>query len=245
MSRRRRWAAGAVGIALALAACGGESDETTVASALAADLRSEGAFAADISEDEARCVGDALVAELGVDAARTVGRGDDQPAQTDDSDEASFELSTLADDEISAIGEAMEACVDDLDTIVVDLVATGILDAPDDDFPVDEAEARCVGVAVASEIPFSRLLAIGLSSDDLGDLTTAEAETFGSSFSGCVDVRAILLDQVASSGAEPDVVACLDAQITDDAIEMLFVDTFAGDTASAEGAFAEAIDTCA
>ena len=242
---RRGWMTAGACLVLALAACGGESEETSVARALATDLRSEEAFAADISTEEARCVGDALVADLGVDDARSVGRSAaDETDETDETDAGSFELATLTDDEITAIGTAMETCATDLEAIVVDLVATGILDAPDEDFPVDEDEARCVGTTVASEIPFSRLLSIGLSSDDLRDLSLEEAETFGASFSDCVDVRSILLDQVANSGADPDVVACLDDQISDEAIEMLFVDTFAGDTATAEGAFADAIDAC-
>ena len=242
---RGRLATGLVAAALAIAACGGESDETSVARALASDLRSEQAFAADISVEEARCVGDEVVAALGADAARSVGRdaagGDeDDPAEADP-----FELTMLDDDEIDAIGTAMEQCVTGLDAIVVDLVAEGILETPDDDFPVDEDEATCVGTAVASEIGFTRLLTLGLAGGDLDGLSDDEAATMGAAFSGCVDVRAILLDQVASSGAEPDVIACLDDQISDEAIEMLFVDTFAGDTASAEGAFADAIDACA
>lgn len=244
MSRRGRLAAAAF-VAVALVACGSESDETTVARALASDLRSEGAFAADISVDEARCVGDDIVATLGADDARSVGRTDAADEDGDDGTPEPFELNTLDDDEIDAIGAAMEQCVAGLETIVADLVADGILEAPDDDFPVDAAEARCVGGAVAGDIEFSRLLTLGLAGGDLDGLTEDEAETFGASFSDCVDVRTILLDQVAASGAEADVVACLDDQISDDAIEMLFVDTFAGDTDSAEGAFAEAIDACA
>lgn len=244
MIRRGRLFAGVVGIALTAAACGGESDETSVARALAMDLRSEGAFAADITVDEARCVGDDLVATLGADDARSVGRLD---APDDDGEDGAepFELNTLDDDEIDAIGAAMDQCVDGLESIVADLVADGILDAPDEDFPVAEDEAQCVGTAVAGELDFSRLLTLGLAGGDIDGLSDDEAVTFGAAFSGCVDVRTILLDQVASSGAAADVVACLDEQISDEAIEMLFVDTFAGDTASAEGAFAEAIDACA
>ncbi|MDE0804035.1 MAG: hypothetical protein OSA99_12005 [Acidimicrobiales bacterium] len=243
MSRRGRLAVTTV-LVLALASCGGESEDTSVARALATDLRSDDAFADDITADEARCVGDDLVATLGVDDARSVGRTEAADGSDADAEEP-FELNTLDDDEVDAIGAAMEQCVDGLETIVADLVADGILDSPDDDFPVDDDEAQCVGVAVADDIGFSRLLTLGLAGGDLDGLTEDEAETFGASFSDCVDVRSILLDQVADSGAEPDVVACLDDQISDDAIEMLFVDTFAGDTASAEGAFAEAIDACA
>lgn len=229
--------------ALALAACGGESDETAVADALAADLRSAEAFAADISDEEASCVGEALVEDLGADDARTIGRDQSAP---DGDDEVPFVLESLTDDDVEAIGSAMESCVSDLDAIVVDLVATGILESPDEDFPVSAEEARCVGDAVVEDIAFGRLLAIGLEggNDDLGRLTDDEAIAFGAAFSTCVDVRAILLDQVAESGADADVVSCLDDEISDEAIELLFIDTFAGNDDTAEGAFADAIDAC-
>ncbi len=242
MTWRRLLVVGAIG--LAIAACGGESAEESVARAIAVDLRSEEAFADDITNDEARCVGDAIVADLGVDAAQTIGRDTQDPAAEDDADATPFVLDALTGDDVQAIGDAMETCVDDLDDIVVDLVTTGILESPDDNFPTTAAEARCVGESVAGEIAFGRLLAIGLESADANDLSDDEAIVFGAAFSDCVDLRAILLDQVTESGADPDVVSCLDEQISDEAIELLFVDTFAGDEASAEGAFAEAIDAC-
>ncbi|WP_436793052.1 hypothetical protein [Actinospongicola halichondriae] len=232
-------------LVLAAAACGGESAEESVARAIAADLRSEEAFAADISDEEARCVGDGIVADLGVDDARTLGRDGD--ATSDDDEPPAFAFESLTAGDVTAIGQAMETCVEGLDAIVVDLIATGILESPDDDFPVTDAEAQCVGTSVAESIPFGRLLAIGLEGDgaqDLGELSDDEAISFGTAFSACVDVRTILLDQVRDSGADAEVVACLDDQISDEAIELLFVDTFAGNEASAEGAFAEAIDAC-
>lgn len=232
-------------VVFAVAACGGESDDDDVAQAIATDLRSEQAFADDLGDDEARCVGDAIVADLGVDDARALGRPSDQ--RTDEESEESFDFEALSDDDVGAIGSAMEDCVGDLDQIVVDLVAMGILDAPDEDFPITDAEATCVGGAVVDEVAFSRLLAIGLETSDDGDLgalSADEAVVFGAAFADCVDVRTILLDQVADSGAEPDVVECLDDQISDDAIQLLFIDTFAGNEASAEGAFEDAIDAC-
>lgn len=230
-----------------VAACGGESDEESVARAIAEDLRSEEAFSGDISIDEARCVGDAIVEDLGPDDARTLGRpdGGEAEAEAEADDDPRLQLDALADDEISAIGSAMDDCVADLEAIVVDLIAQGITDAPDDGFPVDEAEARCIGDLVASQVSFSRLLTVGLQGDgDLGDLSDDEAVVFGEAFADCVDVRGILLEQVARSGADAAVVSCLDDQISDEAIEMLFVETFAGGTASAEDAFAVAIDAC-
>lgn len=241
----RRLLGPAIVIVLALAGCGGESEDASVAEAIAADLRSEQAFADDLGEDEARCVGDAIVADLGVDGARDLGRADAGDAGDDERDP--FDVDDLTGDEIDAVGGAMEDCVSAIDEIVVDLVAEGILEAPDEDFPVTAAEADCVGRGVADRIPFGRLLAIGLESTDdgdLGQLTDDEAIAFGATFVDCVDVRAILLAQVADSGADAEVVECLDAEISDEAIELLFVNTFAGDVESAEGAFAGAVDAC-
>ena len=241
----RRLLGPAIVIVFALAGCGGESEDASVAEAIAADLRSEQAFADDLGEDEARCVGDAIVADLGVDGARDLGRADAGDAGDDERDP--FDVDDLTGDEIDAVGGAMEDCVSAIDEIVVDLVAEGILEAPDEDFPVTAAEADCVGRGVADRIPFGRLLAIGLESTDdgdLGQLTDDEAIAFGATFVDCVDVRAILLAQVADSGADAEVVECLDAEISDEAIELLFVNTFAGDVESAEGAFAGAVDAC-
>ncbi len=233
-------------LAIALAGCGGESEEVTVAEAIATDLRSEQAFADDLDDEEARCVGDAIVADLGVDGARSLGRS--EADKGDDAREADpFDVDSLTSGEVESVGAAMETCVDAIEEIVVDLVASGILEAPDEDFPVTAAEADCVGRGVADEIPFGRLLSIGLESTDdgdLGQLTDDEAVTFGATFVDCVDVRAILLAEVADSGVSTEVVECLDAEISDEAIELLFIDTFAGDVASAEGAFAGAVDAC-
>lgn len=243
----RRLLGPAIVIVLALAGCGGESQDASVAEAIAADLRSEQAFADDLDEDEARCIGDAIVADLGVDGARDLGRSPSGDTDGDQEVQDPFDVDALTNDEVAAVGGAMEDCVAALDEIVVDLVAQGILEAPDEDFPVTAAEADCVGRGVADQIPFGRLLAIGLESTDdgdLGQLTDDEAIAFGATFVDCVDVRAILLAQVADSGASPEVVECLDAEISDEAIELLFIDTFAGDVESAEGAFAGAVDAC-
>lgn len=240
----RRLLGPAIVIVLAMAGCGGESEDASVAEAIATDLRSEQAFADDLDEEEARCVGDAIVADLGVDGARALGQSD---VDEDDDERDPFDVDTLTDGEVDAVGGAMEDCVAGLDEIVVGLVAEGILEAPDEDFPVTAAEADCVGRGVADRIPFGRLLSIGLESTDdgdLGQLTDDEAIAFGATFVDCVDVRAILLAQVADSGADAEVVECLDAEISDEAIELLFVNTFAGDVESAEGAFAGAVDAC-
>lgn len=238
---QRAWALLLLGaVALVLSACGSESEEDEVARALAVDLRGADAFADDIGAEEARCVGDELVAALGADGAAELGPGPD-------GEDAALALDELTDDEIGAIGAAMERCVEGLESIVVDIVAQGVLTEPDDSFPVSPDGAQCIGSTVASDIPFDRLLAFGLQVGDdegLDDLPAGEARLLAGAFAECVDVRSILLDQLRADGADEEVVACLDEQITDGDIEALFIESFSGGDADADAAFAPAIDAC-
>lgn len=222
-----------------LGACSDDGDDDTVARALAQDLLVADALAGRIDADEARCVGDEVVAALGADAAGTLGR--DRP------DDA-FDLARLTTDEVAAVGAAMEGCIDDLAEIVAEVVAAQTED-PRGELPIDAGSATCIGESVADEIGFTRLLAIraeaaAQDTDELAQLTDDEAEVFATAYTDCLDVRQLVLDGVRESGADEAVVACLDERISDEDLEERFVALFAGDETGAADAFAGAIDAC-
>lgn len=236
MNVGRRIVAGTVVAALAMAACGGTSEEDEVADELVGDLRSDDGLGPDLPVEDARCIVDDLLASLGVGVVRSLGR------QAPDQD---FTFDALGSDEVEAIGTAVETCVDDLEPIVVEIVARGVLEDPDEDFPVAESEARCIGEVVAAELPFSRLLAIGIEADEgeALELDREEAEVFARSVVQCVDVRSLILEQVERDGTDVETVACLDREISDDQIERLYVSLFAGEP-TPDDPFAAAKDAC-
>ncbi len=239
----KRTATALLTAALVLAACGGESEDDRVAAAISASLLEDPTFADyEITEDEADCVADGVTADIGTDRLTEVGALDD---------ETEVDFTELSDDEIGAIGDAMDVCIDDIRAVLVDAVAEGILENPDPSFPVADDEAICVAEAVTDEIGLSRLIIIGVEGERTGgdqfeDLQPAEIEVFSRAFTDCIDVRAILLDSIAASGAPPDIIACLDENISDADIAALFEAGFSGidsDTA-AEAALSPAVEAC-
>ncbi len=238
----------AVALACSSAACGdGTSDEEEVLAALAASLRDDATFEDyDIADEEATCVAETVVADLGVDRVIEIGfteSGDDTPDAVD--------FAALSDDEITSIAGAMENCIADVEALLVDAITEGITAEPDPSFPVSDTEARCVAQGVADELPLSRLVLVGIRADQTGadqfdDITDEEAAAFTDAFVSCIDVRAVLLEGFAAEGIPDTALACLDENISDDAIGALFTAGFRGDDpeTSAMEILAPAIDAC-
>lgn len=230
-------------LAVTLAACGGESEREVLTGALTESLLQDETFADyEITEEEATCVAERTVEDIGVDRLQEVGLDDD-------SDEA--DLTALEDTEIAMLGDAMDQCVADSREVLVDAVAEGILEEPDPNFPVTESEATCVAEGVIDELGLSRLIVIGVQTerqggDQFAALEAGEVQAFTDAFVSCIDVRTILLDNIATGGAPEDVLACLDANITDEDIEALFVAGFSGQNsgAAAERILTPAVEAC-
>lgn len=236
-----------VAASLLAAACGGESNDEAVVDAVTRDLVADETFQAyEIQEAEARCAAESMVDDLGTDRMEELGFTTSEEETADNVD-----FADLNEEEVGVLAEAMEDCIDDIDEVLVDSVAAGILEEPDPNFPVDEPQARCVAEDMVEGISLQRLIVIGLQSDGNGseqfsDLSDEETETFTQAFINCLDVRQILLDGMAANGVSDEVLACLDQEITDDDIEALFVAGFAGDDsdAAAEEILTPAIETC-
>ena len=230
---------------LVLGACGqGQSDEEAMVEAISVSILEDETFAGyGIVEEEATCVAESTVDGLGVDRLSEVGF--DADAATDEE----IDLSQLSDDEVEVIGGAMEDCIDDIGDVLVDTVAASILEDPEPTFPIDEAEADCVAESVIDQIPVSRLITIGVQGerdDTQPELRPAEIDVFADAYTGCIDVRQILLDGISSGGTPDDVLVCLDQNITDDAIDTIFTAGLAGEdtVATAQRILSPAVEAC-
>jgi len=243
---RRRGAGVAVAAVLLLSGCGEEqsAQEAMVEGIRTSILRDETFAGYEVGPRQATCVAEATVAGIGVRRLERIGFDADEETADE------VDLRRLRDDEVDVVGEAMEECIDDIDAVLVDTVSASILDDPSSTLPLDEGDARCVAAAVVEDIPASRLIAIGVRGDRTGDagaLRPAEVDVFASAYTGCIDVRRVLLDGIASAGtADDEVLACLDDQISDETIETLFRAGLAGeDTAvTARELLGPAVDAC-
>lgn len=230
--------------ALAVGACGGESDEEAMVEAISISILEDETFAGyGIVEVEATCVAESTVDGLGVDRLSEIGF--DADAGTDEE----IDLSQLSDEEVEVIGGAMEDCIDDIGDVLVDTVAESILEDPEPTFPIDDDEAECVAEAVIDQIPVSRLITIGVQGEREGaqpELRPVEIDVFADAYTECIDVRAILLDGIASAGTPPDVLECLDENISDEDIDTIFTAGLAGEdtTATAQRILSPAVETC-
>lgn len=240
---RRAFAAGA-SAALLLAACGeGQSDEDAMVESIAASIVQDETFAGyEINRQQATCVAESTVDGIGVERLGEIGF-DADAASTEEID-----LAQLSDDEVEVIGGAMEDCIDDIGTVLADTVAASILEDPEPAFPIEPDEADCIAAAVIDQIPVSRLITIGVQTDRGSDvdLRPVEIDVFADAYTECLDVRALLLDGIASAGTQESVVACLDENISDDDIDTIFRAGLAGaDTsATATEVLQPAVDAC-
>jgi hypothetical protein len=245
---RGRWSAGvAVTAALLLAtACSdGPSDEEAMVEAIRTSILRDETFAGyEVGREEASCVAEATVAGVGAERLRAIGF-DDDPETVDEVD-----LRRLEDHEVDVIGAAMQECIDDIEAVLVDTVATSILEDPAPTLPIAEDEARCVAEAVVGEIPASRLIAIGVRGDRSGsggELRPDEVDVFAAAYTDCIDVRQVLLAGIESAGtSSPEVLACLDENIADEDIETIFRAGLAGEDAAATARelLSPAVETC-
>ena len=196
----------------------------------------------EITEPEARCAAERVVDDLGTDRLVEIGFANDK---------TQVDFTELDESEITVLADAMNDCIDDSAAVLVDAVAAGILEEPDPAFPVNDQQAHCVAQGVVDQVGLSRLIVVGVESqrnggDQFAALEPEEVDAFTNAFVDCIDVRKILLDNIAASGAGDDVIACLDANITDDDIAELFAAGFAGEdsAAAAERILQPAVDAC-
>lgn len=243
----RRLLAVALAGALALGACGEEpSDEEVMVEAISASILQDETFTGyGITETEADCVAESTVTGLGVGRMSELGFGGDTPSEEE------IDLAGLDEDEVKTLARSMEDCIDDVDDVLVDTVATGILDDPSPAISIDEGQARCVAEAVVDRIPTARLITIGVQGERAGqtvsELSPAEVDVFADAYTSCIDVRKNLLDGIAASGmADEEQLACLDAQITDRDIDTIYTAGLAGEdtAATAQRILSPAVMAC-
>jgi hypothetical protein len=121
--------------------------------------------------------------------------------------------------------------------------------ADDDDNEAFTAEHRtCVAESFVDGYGVDELADADVTPDDIRsrgadgpgelglDFSDAQASDFYDRMSGCMDLRTVVLDSVASEIDDPEVLDCLDENVTDDLLERVVVAGFTeGDDAFAPG----------
>lgn len=223
---RKRWRSWVVvaTVALVVSGCGDRrSEDERAVDAVASELLTDPGFARyDLAPTEAECVGETLVDDLGSEAV------------------VSFDVEGLDQAATLSLGRALDACVEDVEAIVVDALARGIVAESNDAFPIDATEARCVAEYVAGSLSLPEIVVTDLDVDP--DLPPDQAVVYARGFAGCVDLRGAVVDQLRASGAAEPFIDCMAAGLTDALLEAVFVAQFTGEPI--DGPFTEIAATC-
>lgn len=239
---------------LLLASCGsGSADDDAVAALTRAITEEPLVSGLELEESDAECVADAAVDSIGADRLTEVGLVGSEAA--DDQEPASggggqIDLGALSDDELESLGRALESCIDGLDSLLVDTVATAVSEGAGDGLEVDDDQARCVAELVVEDFSVPRMVTVGIRAD-LGDepfssLSDSETEDLVDSMLACIDIRGAVVAGVAEAGVAQDVVDCLGTSITDADVRTLLLSVLRGEdsTATATALFTPAIESC-
>lgn len=207
---------------LLVAGCGGESDEDRAVNAVSVGLTSDPSLASyGITREQGDCLGEYLVDELGAESVLDLG-----------ADEAGV-FANVPDEAIATLGNGLETCVENIETITRDLLTQNLPTAAESagGTTVTTEQSACIADEIVGEVPLARLIAIGSGndSDTATPLTVSEATTFATAYVSCTDARADVLAEVEAQGATPDEVACFDANLSDADLVERFSAAFLGE----------------
>lgn len=136
-----------------------------------------------------------------------------------------------------ALTLSLAACGNDDEAQAAENISASMVEESDEDFPVDQEQADCVGEGMVDRIGVEQLQEYGLLNDDLevdGEVTDvtmeeADADSAADVLVSCVDAQAMLTDQFAaddSIGEEEQ--ACINEVLDNEALTDLFSLMFQG-----------------
>lgn len=230
-SRTLRLAAIAAAGALAFGACGGSDGASPLALGAARAVQLDAAESdVEISDDDATCIGEKIVDDLGEERVTELG-AEEIEGDLADAEVETFDYSELDEAEIRTIAEAHEGCLDDFDALTSGLVASGILDASDETFSASAEEAACIGDAVVDGVGAVDIFVRGVQIDEEGDLLAGsedDGEVYADAVLGCVDFTAALASSFEENGVPAETAACIAGKFSEDEVRSLLVSAFGG-----------------
>lgn len=108
-----------------------------------------------------------------------------------------------------ALSLSLAACGEDDEAKAAEAISASMMEESDEEFPVDQEQADCVGEGLVDRIGVDQLQEYGMLTDDLeandsvGEVTMEEADADGAAdvFVGCVDAQALLIEQMGQDGS--------------------------------------------
>ncbi|WP_134772975.1 hypothetical protein [Ornithinimicrobium flavum] len=107
-----------------------------------------------------------------------------------------------------ALSVPLAACGGDEEAQAAEAISTSMMEESDEEFPVAQDEADCVGEGLVDRVGVEQLQEYGMLTDDLqvddsvSDVTMEEADADAAAevFVGCVDAQAMLIEQMGQDG---------------------------------------------
>lgn len=136
-----------------------------------------------------------------------------------------------------ALTLSLAACGNDDEAQAAEAISASMMEESDEDFPVDQEQADCVGEGMVDRIGVEQLQEYGLLTDDLEvagqvtDVTMEEedADNAADVLVGCVDAQAMLTEQFAADDTMGEQEQeCINEVLDNDALTELFSLMFQG-----------------
>lgn len=152
-----------------------------------------------------------------------------------------------------ALTMSLAACGNDDEAQAAEAISASMVEESDEDFPVDQEQADCVGEGMVDRIGVEKLQEYGLLTDDLevdGEVTDvtmeeADADSAADVLVTCVDAQAMLAEEFAgddSMGEQEQ--ACFEEVIDNDALIEVFSLMFQGREDEAGNSLIEPLMEC-
>jgi hypothetical protein len=119
-------------------------------------------------------------------------------------------------------------------------------------FTSDEAEADCIAEGMVTDIGTDKLVEYDILTSDLKANDTLEQTKMSEGDAGaaadvvldCMDVRAMMMDQMGVAELPAEVLTCLEGALTDDIIKSMMVASFTGTEDASADEVSAAIMSC-
>ena len=152
-----------------------------------------------------------------------------------------------------ALTLTLAACGNDDEAQAAEAISSSMMESSDEEFPVEQDQADCVGEGMVDRVGVDKLQEYGLLTEDLemdGTVTDVQmeegdADNAADVLVGCIDAQSILTDQFANDdtiGEEEQ--ECINEVLDDEALTNLFSMMFQGREDEAMNDLIEPLMSC-
>ncbi|WP_131104619.1 hypothetical protein [Ornithinimicrobium sufpigmenti] len=152
-----------------------------------------------------------------------------------------------------ALTMSLAACGNDDEAQAAEAISESMMEQTDDEFPVEQEQADCVGEGMVDQIGVEKLQEYGLITDDMevdGEVTDvtmeeADADSAADVFVNCVDAQALLAEEFAADDTMGEQEQeCINEVLDNDALAEVFSLMFQGREDEAGNSLIEPLMEC-